>query len=222
MLEMIIAGGPAKLPGSDTFIGEYIRPDGTGHTGYYGVVAPDEFITLSQLKSATGVTGQAVVNETSWLKFYIDGAILYVAKTAVVHSMNWEELNARGVIFGGKIITIKGQRFKVRSFKTLGPGISAGGSIVAGNEWDRLLSNVSTEGLARQEGGKWASFTPGELGLNANVGSFTICQEYNTNTSGQVWVRGLNTVGGSGGVFSNQSNTYTYMGWRPVLELIQP
>ncbi len=223
MLEMLtIAPKQSVVPGPTDLVGSYSRAAGQ-LAGYYGEVPESQFVTANQIRALSGAAGTAVNTNTSWLKFYIDGLTLFVSRVSLTYSANWDTLNSQGLIFGQKQVTILGKKYKCRSFKTLPPGQSQAGSIVAGNEWDRLLSNISTEtGLARQEGTKWGSnlFTPSQLGFNQGSGDYVLCQEVNTDLANRVWMRGFNSVASAGGVFQNQSSSYNNMGWRPVLELI--
>lgn len=224
MLEILAMAKANPLPpGPTTLVGSYSRAQGQ-LAGYYGEVPESAFISANDLRSMLSPAGTAVNANTSWLKFTLDGKTLFVSRLSLTYSGNWDSLNAQGLIFGQKVVTIKGKKYKCRSFKTLPPGQSQAASIPAGNEWDRLLSNICTEtNLPRQEGGKWGSnlFTPSQLGFNQGNGDYVICQEVNTDLSNRVWMRGYNSVNSAAGVFQNQSNTYNNMGWRPVLELVE-
>lgn len=223
MLELLMCKKKSgSVPGGNQLIGYYQTPNNPArYTGYYGLVDPADFITSTALRSALNPPGistpASMTTNFKWMKFLLDGKILFVATTTVVYSSNPDQLNGAGLMNGSRQISVLNMPYKIRVLKTLIG--DSGSSIPIGNEWDRLLSNVSDKtGLARQEGDKWAALTPTQLGFDQGNGSFSICPEIKDN---QIWMRGYNAVDNGGGVFSNQSSSYNLMGWRPVLELVQ-
>lgn len=207
-------GELSLYPGPETFIG------GNETAGFYGEVNSANFITGLALATAVNlVPGHTVVNSNEpWLKFSLDGKVLFVAKKRYIAPVVWDTLNARGVVFGGTTVEIGGVTYKVRVLKgALGSSATAAGEDPAsthGSEWNRLMYNIHQDTPGSQAGPNWASYTNADLDVGNSNGTWA--QETFTGESGKRISRGGNSVSSLARLFSS-SNTY---GWRPVLEPI--
>lgn len=209
---------------------------GNSVTGFYGEVGVNELITGDTLAIAIGLDDGAPIADAGWLKFSLDGRVLYVAKRPLRHSISWNSINTVGAVFGTTTVVINGDTYKVRLLKgtNAGPVTRDWGydePYTHGSEWNRLLYRVSanpfgdtrntlgSEGIAT---GDWASYSEADIGTamayTGGNGGLSWCQE--TGTTGTTRV----SRGNSGVSHSTQdisSNVTTYLGWRPVLELVE-
>lgn len=207
---------------------------GTYEQGYYGEVPASDFITGNRLATQIGLTaGTAFNSDAGWLKFSLDYKTLYVAKRPFRYAISWDQINARGAVFGTVQVTINGKQYIVRLLKGRGDGLStsiSGGYDILpthGSEWNRLMYHVSdlpfgdvnnkltSEGITE---GDWAQFSEAELltYYTYDNGSYNWCRE----TAGSKRVaRGANGV--SFGGSDTSSRTLAINGWRPVLELVE-
>lgn len=69
--------------------------------GYFGEVSAAEFYSGDRLAFELGVTEGVLQNSTAgWLKFAHKGKVLFVAKRTFMHSVRWDHLYARGIVYG--------------------------------------------------------------------------------------------------------------------------
>lgn len=228
MLELLMVGRRPTAPG-DALIGYYETPnDPTRYTGFYGEVQSQDFIKASTLSSAVGMAnyGTAISGADTfpWLKFLIDGKVLYVAKKPIRTGVSRSNIDSAKVVDGQKTVTIAGKVYRVRNLtvQKVSPAAYDGGVdpvMSRGSEWNRLMYNIWDDGTlpASQEGDKWAHYSVADLGHNSyGTMSGQICtigstQYYSVKSAGQAFTK----VGG---------NDYTTTGnqaWRPCLELVQ-
>ncbi len=231
MLELLMGfgvkgGGP--VPGPSELVA------GTLEQGYYGEVSASEFINGNDLAVQIGlIAGTTFNSDAGWLKFALDYKTLYVAKRPFRRSISWDQINARGAVFGDTQVEINGKLYKVRLLKGRGDGLTT--SISDGydtqpthnSEWNRLMYHVSglpfeyVQNTLASEGiteGDWAQFSEAELLTNAGSGngSNSFCQDtIGTNRC----VRGYNGV--SYIRSTGRTSTSSILGWRPVLELVE-
>jgi hypothetical protein len=210
---------PNSGPGSKTLVG------GDEVAGFFGEVPVSELINGTQLASSIGLaSGISQFENEPWLKFIIDGRIVYYAKKSYRHSLSWDNIkNAGGV--GDKQIQVGDFLFSVTLPKGRNPDLAipfAGGEDTASShnsEWNRLMYKVSASDPPSQSGPNWAAYSDLDLNINYNGGknNGTWCQESSINTSTRV-------QRGSGGVSTishhASSNTSNFLCWRPVLELM--
>lgn len=220
-------------PGPQTLIG-YTEED---TKGFFGEVPNSELITMSELTSQLGVTQGGAQNLTSpWLKFYLDGRILFVAKKNIRYSISYDHLRDLNLVDGSKIITIGGLQYKVGLLGGIDDDYT--GAVTDGfnqpftmrSEWTRLMYNVaSDEGVSTsyqkqgQIGDNWIEYpldnSADGLNFSAGYGRYSWCKELNPTNSTQAVHRGYPSVAS----VNPRSSSYsaTNGGWRPVLELIQ-
>src|SRR5690606_4437313 len=106
MKEMLMSVG-----GGD---GEWVVPPPNIYGDVFlGEVPASEFITGGALASAIGLTaGTAHNTNEPWLKFVLDGKTLYVAKKTFRRSITWNQIHARGAVFGTRTVVIQGNTYK--------------------------------------------------------------------------------------------------------------
>lgn len=227
MLEFMTVGRGRAVPGGE-LIGYYETPGNPArNTGFYGEVPSQDFIKASALSNTVRMAnyGTAIpdADNTPWLKFLIDGKILFVSKKPIRTGVSRSNMDVARVVDGQRTITIAGKDYRVRNLTVQGvsPAAYDGGldpSMSRGSEWNRLMYNIWDDGTrpASQEGDKWAHYTVTDLGQNLyGTLSGQICtigstQYYSVKITGNT---GFIKVGG-----------YTYndtSGWRPCLELVQ-
>lgn len=224
--EVIVGPGPSELIG-------YTEED---DKGFFGEVPNSQLITMSDLTNQLGVTlGTAQNLDSPWLKFYLDGRILYVAKKNIRHSISYDHLRDKGIVDGSKIITIDGLQYKVGLLGGIDDGYD--GSVGNGynqpftmrSEWTRLMYNVASDAdiatsyrKQGQIGDNWVEYPQDDSanGLNITVGNgrYSWCKELNPANSSHAVIRGRSVAH----AFPNASSSAgASTGWRPRLELVQ-
>lgn len=238
----------ATGPGPDKLINSFTNPDNsTQVNGYYGRVSPSELVTARSLETLLGFTnGTANAEPANWLKFLVDGKILFIPQTPLRNGTTFTSLYQAGLVYGTndtgavpigagvnqyRTVTIDGYVYIVRLLKgTTKPSIQVRTDLnqmtmytypdTTYSEFSRTLYNVNvdTPTQALKTGGVWDTFTSANLGfVNDNM---NWCQEQETSAANQRLARG----GGAGaiGMGSSQTASSTYYSWRPVLELVGP
>ncbi|NWN92306.1 hypothetical protein HLV39_12470 [Marinobacter adhaerens] len=151
-------------PGPQTLIA------GNMTDGFFGEVSSGELFSGDDLALILGVTeGVAQNSDAGWLKFAEDNEILFVAKRNFRHSISWDHLYSRGLVYGtdddgqaprgtptNQYTTVErsGNRFAVRlltganadPFDDTDPLFFTEDmhqlDIGAGSEWNRLIYRV--------------------------------------------------------------------------------
>ncbi len=184
---------------------------------FLGEVSAASFITGPNLATAVGLTaGTAMNNSEPWLRFRSNGKLLWVAKRPLRYLPSWNQLNARGIVYGTRTVTIANKQYKVRLLTGSDSDPSDGAD---GGEWNRLIYPVCS---SRPSGTPiWASYSIAQLGLSSGTNANqTICQNRPSADMTLCMLRGgagsLSRVGYS----AVTTVTNWQSGWRPVLELI--
>lgn len=74
---------------------------GTMQAGYFGEVSSTELFRGDDLALELGVDQGVLQNEDAgWLKFAWRGQIIYIAKRSFMHSVSWDHLYSRGIVYG--------------------------------------------------------------------------------------------------------------------------
>ncbi|MCK9234847.1 MAG: BspA family leucine-rich repeat surface protein [Gammaproteobacteria bacterium] len=217
-------------PGPRYLVGESEGPGPTQMAGFFGEVAPEDFINGASLASRIGlITGDLINLTEPWLKFYLDGKILFIPKKPIMSDISWDEINACDAVFGNKVLEINGGFYRVRLINGYNEdsGIPYKGGHDSedtwGTEWNRLIYNVVETNPSypknSQYGPNWVTYTENELGTKTGAGRFTWCMEQ-TELDGEIRkaCRGnINTTR-----LTSQPASYknANRGWRPVLEKI--
>ena len=193
-----------------------------------------DFITGDQLATQVGLTaGTAFNSDAGWLKFSLDYKTLYVAKRPFRRSVSWDQINARGAVFGDTQVEINGKLYKVRLLKGRGDELTT--SISNGydtqpthnSEWNRLMYHVSGTPFANasntlaSEGiteGDWAQFSESELLTYhaSGTGGYSLCQDQADTTRCARGVYGVSYIRGI-----DRTSTAITLAWRPCLELVE-
>ena len=233
---------------------------GDMNAGYFGEVPASELYSGDRLAFELAVTEGVLQNsDAGWLKFARDGKVLFIAKQTFMHSVTWDHLYARGIVYGtdddGKaprgtpvnqrtVVEHGGNKFVVRLMTgAVADPFPESDSLFftddmyqmdigGGSEWNDLMyrvctdvpSDPSVDGMAAdrhggpQIGDNWASFPASSLNIGSGNGRNTWCQEQSDSSSTLRVNRGVGGVAGFGR--SGAYGTFSYLGWRPVLELI--
>lgn len=158
------SAAPATGPGPQTL------QAGDMNDGFFGEVSASELFSGDELSLTLGVTeGTSQNGDAGWLKFASNGDILFVAKRNFRHSISWDHLYSRGLVYGtdddgqaprgtptNQYTTVErsGNRFAVRlltganadPFDDTDPLFYTEDmhqlDIGAGSEWNRLIYRV--------------------------------------------------------------------------------
>lgn len=85
----VMGHGPVKLIGGDM------------QAGYFGDVSSGVLFRGDDLALQLGVDQGVLQNaDAGWLKFAWRGQIIYIAKRSLMHTVSWDHLYARGVVYG--------------------------------------------------------------------------------------------------------------------------
>lgn len=225
----------------DTFttIGATETIDGATYNeaGYFGTVSANELFTGTELASAVGITQGIVQHDNiEWLKFYIDGKIIFRPMKAIRHSLSWDTINLAGCVDGSTILAKSGVNFKVRLIKgsTENPAnISSDVNTMKYSEWNRLLLPINE--LAEKKTWRQPYFVEDDVSnwninftntdLNIPVGNAAPpsggavwCQELISEAA--ALVRG--SIGESYAAGQAKTNRQIMHGWCPILEAVSP
>ena len=227
-------------PGSNILIA------GSMEEGFFGEVSASELFTASEIASACGISqGTAQFENEPWLKFAIDGKIIFRPRKAIRHSISWNSINAANCVYGGsegKRVTKSGQTYIVRLMKgaLTDPSLyDTSDRGAKGSEWNRLMLPIHEQAIDKSWGypayvednvaiwnhnfgtGANGMYTNADLMLHYShgVSSYNWCQETrNTNATTRVY-RGY--LGVSYSSTNSASYLYDRFGWAPVLELVE-
>ena len=215
------------------------------NAGFFGEVPASELFTASEIASACGISqGTAQFENEPWLKFAIDGKIIFRPRKAIRNSISWNSIDAANCVYGGsegKRVTKNGQTYIVRLMKGALTDPSLYGAAdrgAKGSEWNRLMLPIHEQTLDNS----WAypayvednipiwshNFGTGANGMYKDAdlmthythgnGSHNWCQETrNTDATRRVY-RGRYGVSLSNAGIA--SITSSGSGWSPVLELV--
>lgn len=211
-------------PGPNVLIG------GDSKAGFYGGVPTSDLITGDALATYLGLTGGTSQNSgVNWLKFNLDGKVLFIPKLTLRHSISWDMLNTVNAVFGERTITIKDEVFKIRLLQGINPDESALSNagydlpFTHQSEWNRLIYPIVAENATypktSQVGPNWVTYTEAELGIiGTGNGRYTWCQETASNNTLYRASRGSPAAPRLS--WDSSSTATTSFGWRPVLELV--
>ena len=193
-----------------------------------------QLITGDELASIIGLTaGTSQFSTEPWLHFNDNGRDIYIAKKPFRHTVSWDQLNAIGAVYGSKTVTIDNKLYMVRLLRGTNSDPTTGGTysgynttIHQGSEWNRYMypihstTHVSGSNPNTSDMGTLAQYTDEQLHLRSNYGNGTYswCQEVSGAGASSRVIRGY--YGVTYGYGATSSVTYAYLGWRPLLELI--
>lgn len=216
-----IVPGPTKLIG------------GNLQAGFFGEVPASDFITGDELARRIGLTaGNSQNSDEPWLKFSYLGKVEFVAKKTFRYGISWNDINAVNAVYGNRTITIGDLTFKVRLFKGKTEGkqddkSSYKGSINYNSEWNRLMlpihenapSNWKYPENVKLPTENWnVRYTSEDLSESIRDKGYNAwCQEFGTSDDNNL-CRGFKGISGSD-INTSHRNEH-FLGWRPVLELV--
>ena len=139
--------------------------DASSNTGYYGITTVSQLISGDDLASHLLMTsGVSMNSDAGWLKFYIDGKIIFIAKKPFRHSISWNQIYNLGAVYGisgfgpytsgtnvdqNKEITIGEYHFKIRLMTgahinpfTRDANCTLSSGAGENSEWNRLIYRV--------------------------------------------------------------------------------
>lgn len=210
---------------------------GTYEYGFGGEVPASELWTGDELATLLGVTGGTAQHSNEpYLKWFVDGKVILKSKKPIRHSVTWTYLNAKGVIYGNKIIEDKyGNQYKVRLMKGALTDPSQNSASDRGakySEWNKLMLPIHEQ--AANKNWKYPAYVEPEIpsdwninytdkdlvtGSSGGYGYYHWCQETPAADPSDRVIRGYNGV--SNASWNLASNTTLAYGWSPVLELIE-
>lgn len=215
-------------PGPQTFM------KGNELYGFYGEVTSSQFISGDTLSTAIGLTVGSSHNSTvPWLKFCLDGKILFVPRMTIRRNISWQDVYQRGAVYGddtnGKSpsgtvvkqnarVSIFGDTFKVRLLVGSATDPNTANSNI-NSEWDRLIFPISNRATPTQPTPKWNLYSEAELGVVPSAdGNYSWCKEV---VGGGPASRILRGSGITSTLYQGLATTrHMTFGWRPCLELI--
>lgn len=231
MFELMLVG-KLKEPGyvlpNNLGPGPQVLIGGDASAGYFGEVMAAEFITPEAVMNMNKPTvGKAINVSTQWLKFVYRGKILLVCKYAAWQDVKRTDLRAVN-IYPGVEITVGENRFIHRCMRIdiVDPTsitdavIHTPGSNknLDQSEWGSLMFPVLSQAAGGL--GRWANFSKAGMGWFAVDSPGNVCLTYESpkNGIGFCYIGGFN---GAGWKNVATGNSASWMGHRPVLELIQ-
>lgn len=218
---------PSDMPGPSNLVG------GDMQAGYFGIVPAAELYTGDELATAVGITqGTSQFSNEGWLKFAIDGKIIYKSKKPFRHSISWDHIDSKGCVDGTKTVTKDGVTYEVTLMKGANKDPAGGdqGAMNHGSEWNKLMLPIHER--AKDQSWKhknnvdtptedWdVGFTDEDLHTHNNHGdgAYQWCQEEAEGASRRV-NRGGAGVSDSHSIPSSNANAFR--GWSPVLRVIE-
>ncbi|WBF04891.1 hypothetical protein [Erwinia phage vB_Ea277G] len=248
MQELLLAGKKSgKYPGATTPIGRYVDPNNSARfTEFYGEVANSAMPSVAALRALGGNVGSAINATIPWLKFGIDGRLLYTPKKPITSAYGWSALYSSGLVWGSndnglfnngtprnqlRTIVLNGVTYKVMLWNVLQPGLGklpyngnyANRTEMLGSDWMRLIPNIVSTTVSAQEGPKWETYDPVNdlmlIGGTTTPGGLQLCREQvNANDSLARAATVWSSIWTVGAPVI--TDVQAYLGWRPVLEII--
>lgn len=219
---------PSGPGGSELIAGDLER-------GFYGEVPSSEMISGEELAKLVGVTQGSLQNsDTPWLKWAYKGKTLFRPKKPIRYSISWDHLNSKDLVYGDRTIEVNGNQYKIRLMKSVAEGYETAEAnfkkTVPNSEWNHLMLPIHKQAkdaswsypqYVEDDVPCWGiDYTDADLGIGSGInGRCQWCQEHNSSGSSYRVSRGC-AYGVSLANYNISSNTYSYMGWAPVLELL--
>lgn len=240
---LLSAGGVNSGATSDLGPGPKIVLAGNTTNGFFGEMKQSELFSSEQMSGMGNLTeGTILTNPDTvpmWLKFAIDGKILYVAKQQLRTLISWNALYNAGLVYGtkdrGKYPIGAGvEQFKVvRKYENgqpwyLFPRLLTGfdadptttpvtSAQMDASEYSKTLGRICSAangGIAE----KWANYTAGQISSVSQMSAWV--QETSVQNVVNAMLRGQHTVLTTGAPYAKDYVATNFASWRPVLELI--
>ena len=205
---------------------------GTMEEGFFGEVPASELFTGAEISSECGITlGTLQFSNVGWLKFAIDGEIIFKSKKTYRHSISYDHINSKGCVHGETQVSKNGINYKVTLMKgalTDPSNYSASDKGAHGSEWNRLMLPIHIKAKDKS----WAfpdnvesdvpywgiDFTDADLQVGSGNGRAHWCQEVGGADAYSRVYRGISGVSYSR--FDYSTATSSHLGWSPVLRLV--
>lgn len=217
---------------------------------YWKLMGLNYGILLGEVTSGDFIDGESLTkhiqlsegvlcnNDTPWLKFLLDGNIIYVPMKPIMHSVSWDAINACGSVFenNGTTIDIGGNTYDVtllrgqHSTMCVEESLERNISIYDFSEWNKLLYPIHTGDLdvyimnrcRDVPFSQWAMYNDDDLITHhhAGNGSSTLTQDIVThsNFAELRFYRGYGDVTDAG--VTETIPDCKMNGYRPALRLI--
>lgn len=100
-----------------------------------------------------GTKNDNINNETNWLIYNDNGIEKLIPRKPLKHSVSWDDLDEKGLIYGQKELTINNKRYKVRLMRAFDDTTKDYGAYpdklekyAKGSEWNRLMLPILKDG----------------------------------------------------------------------------
>ena len=174
-----------------------------------------------------GNTPSADANKLQWVKIKDGDKTLLICDRVILVSVSWDDLNSQGYITG-KTVTIDGAKYKCRVLtggSNRRNGDSYAGGTPTNNEWDRFITREEViSGLPAPVSSDLDS-SQNSTDLNSAHNKFwnwfyvySWCQEVYASDASHRARRGY--LSARYWDWYNSSSRYAYLGFRPVLEVL--
>ena len=221
IIDNIPAYGVRATPGSKTAI------KGDLECGYYGSFAAaymgsfddgpavGESVSATSLAKATGVKEGTAFNETiTFDKFTFRNEVLLVPRKPIRYAVSWKELALNNCVFGGKVLSIGGVKYKMTLLRGSNAEITDGAKFNKGSEWGQLILPL----LAGHADGWGTDLSANDLGFaSSGSGTYSWCQETTSIDPDENRRLRIYGSGGSSASTNYVDNTHSACGWRPAL-----
>jgi len=206
---------------------------------FLGEVPSNHFINGISLANHVGLTKGVLCNiDVPWLKFLLDGNIIYVPMKPLMHSVSWDKINECGAVFEneGATIDIDSNTYDITLLRGLNRNYNLSEKCYGfdvdfthTSEWNRLMypihsgvhTDVNNQSNPSVPYAQWATYSDDDLTVYHRAGNGTVTwvqEEQNTDTT-------FRFARGYGGVTYVTRYTTTIagsnLGWRPALRLIK-
>jgi len=206
---------------------------------FLGEVPSDEFIDGGTLANHIGLSEGVLCNiDTLWLKFILDGNIIYVPMKPLMHTVSWDDINECGAVFENEGVTINigDNIYDTTLLRGLNENYNLSGKFYGfdvdhthTSEWNRLMypihsgmhtdnDNPSSPSVPYAQ---WATYSDSDLGIQYTLdcGTASWVQETQNTNDTRRFFRAGNGVTHVGSYTSTLANSND--GWRPALRLIK-
>lgn len=189
--------------------------------GFYGELPAGKFMSISDLRSLSGVT-EGSNDDTwngKWFKMSIYDKVVFVPSAQVATGITFQNLASRGVA-DGKEVTFQGRTYKMRLV-----------NMADGNTWPISSDFTNLNSSVNVMNSEWGKIVGGLIAANG----FTVGRKWNlyptastlSPTGKWIHARQLRNGNPSNSIVLDNSrysfnaiNTPSTVGWYPVLELV--
>ena len=213
---------------------------GNESAGFFGEVPVDDLFDIKDFFEQTNMSYRNILYQKEpWLKFIIDGKVIFTPKKALCHSVSLGELIDKDLVSGNKTVTDKsGNDFKVRLMRGTrnNPSVDLGeDKDTKYSEWNRLMIPIHQRAsIAKNESPNLVEEDIDTTwNINYNNADLVIGPSGNGYGYNRIFIEKVGTDLRKGfirgvnrgpheyyGVSYSLDAKSTYTGWYPVLEMI--